>query len=445
MAKPSAIVFAAGLAVAAAAPAGLAQSRFLFIDRTTNNNRVWAVDDTSGNGAIEEPGEVSVYWSSTNAAGTTAMLTPAGIAFHPSGLVAVGDNNAAVRGVFLLRDVNRNNDSQAPGESILAASSPNASGFVLNTQGVAFDAAGNLYLSSAFNAAAGSNAAIYKLTDTSGDGRYMDAGEITEYVLLATSSAYVPFDIAIDNSVTPFVGYVKSSATNVGVYRFTDTNGNGRADDAGEFTAFVTPANASGVTIASGGLTLALDAARPRSVYFTQISGGARQLLRAQDLNNNGNAQDAGEVAVVWATSEAATINSIASTPDGRVFLTGSLGTAVRIIELTATGDTFNGYSGTAFAAGTGYTTFYTSSNNPGGTPPSPGSIRQVVPVPRFCQANCDNSTVSPVLNVGDFTCFLQRYAAGDLYANCDSSTTPPVLNVGDFTCFLQTYAAGCP
>ena len=61
------------------------------------------------------------------------------------------------------------------------------------------------------------------------------------------------------------------------------------------------------------------------------------------------------------------------------------------------------------------------------------------------CYPNCDNSTVSPVLNVGDFTCFLQRYAAADLYANCDGSTAVPTLNVQDFTCFLQRYAAGCP
>jgi hypothetical protein len=61
------------------------------------------------------------------------------------------------------------------------------------------------------------------------------------------------------------------------------------------------------------------------------------------------------------------------------------------------------------------------------------------------CYANCDNSTTAPVLNVQDFTCFLQRYAAGDTYANCDNSTQPPVLNVQDFTCFLQRYAAGCP
>jgi YVTN family beta-propeller protein len=60
------------------------------------------------------------------------------------------------------------------------------------------------------------------------------------------------------------------------------------------------------------------------------------------------------------------------------------------------------------------------------------------------CYANCDGSTTAPVLNVGDFTCFLQRFAAGEPYANCDQSTTPPVLNVGDFTCFLQRFAGGC-
>jgi DNA-binding beta-propeller fold protein YncE len=66
------------------------------------------------------------------------------------------------------------------------------------------------------------------------------------------------------------------------------------------------------------------------------------------------------------------------------------------------------------------------------------------MPAP-VCYANCDGSAAPPALNVGDFTCFLQRFAAGESYANCDNSTVPPVLNVGDFTCFLQSFAAGCP
>jgi hypothetical protein len=68
----------------------------------------------------------------------------------------------------------------------------------------------------------------------------------------------------------------------------------------------------------------------------------------------------------------------------------------------------------------------------PGGGPPP-------------CYANCDGSTVAPVLNVLDFNCFLNAFAAGNSYANCDGSTIAPVLNVLDFNCFLNRFSAGCP
>jgi hypothetical protein len=61
------------------------------------------------------------------------------------------------------------------------------------------------------------------------------------------------------------------------------------------------------------------------------------------------------------------------------------------------------------------------------------------------CYANCDASTTAPVLNVQDFACFLNRFAAGDSWANCDGSTVTPTLNVQDFSCFLNAFAAGCP
>jgi hypothetical protein len=70
------------------------------------------------------------------------------------------------------------------------------------------------------------------------------------------------------------------------------------------------------------------------------------------------------------------------------------------------------------------------------------------------CYANCDRSTVQPILNVDDFTCFINEYAMAQSlppaqqlvhYANCDLSTVAPVLNVDDFTCFINAYALGCP
>jgi agmatine deiminase len=70
------------------------------------------------------------------------------------------------------------------------------------------------------------------------------------------------------------------------------------------------------------------------------------------------------------------------------------------------------------------------------------------------CYANCDESATPPILNVEDFTCFINEFAEAQSlpseqqtghYANCDQSTTVPVLNVEDFSCFINKFAAGCP
>ncbi len=60
------------------------------------------------------------------------------------------------------------------------------------------------------------------------------------------------------------------------------------------------------------------------------------------------------------------------------------------------------------------------------------------------CEANCDGSTAAPILNVNDFSCFINSFAAQDPYANCDHSTTVPQMNVLDFACFINKFAAGC-
>jgi probable HAF family extracellular repeat protein len=60
------------------------------------------------------------------------------------------------------------------------------------------------------------------------------------------------------------------------------------------------------------------------------------------------------------------------------------------------------------------------------------------------CYPNCDQSTAAPVLNINDFICFQQQFAAGDAYANCDGSTAPPTLNINDFICFQTRFAQGC-
>jgi hypothetical protein len=60
------------------------------------------------------------------------------------------------------------------------------------------------------------------------------------------------------------------------------------------------------------------------------------------------------------------------------------------------------------------------------------------------CYANCDSSSVAPVLNANDFQCFLNAFAQNLPYANCDNSTVAPVLNANDFQCFMNSFAIGC-
>jgi hypothetical protein len=81
----------------------------------------------------------------------------------------------------------------------------------------------------------------------------------------------------------------------------------------------------------------------------------------------------------------------------------------------------------------------------PGASSPSGAlEIEGYITALSACYPNCDASTTPPILNVTDFVCFLNHFAAGDAYANCDHSTSPPVLNVLDFVCFLNAFAAGC-
>jgi hypothetical protein len=75
-----------------------------------------------------------------------------------------------------------------------------------------------------------------------------------------------------------------------------------------------------------------------------------------------------------------------------------------------------------------------------------PNTIAAAAQVPGSlpCYANCDQSSVLPVLNANDFQCFLNAFASGSSYANCDHSTVFPTLNANDFQCFLNLFANGC-
>ena len=55
--------------------------------------------------------------------------------------------------------------------------------------------------------------------------------------------------------------------------------------------------------------------------------------------------------------------------------------------------------------------------------------------------ANTGYTPFGPIIDIGAY----EAQPPAPCYANCDSSTLAPILNVNDFTCFLSRYAAGCP
>ena len=62
------------------------------------------------------------------------------------------------------------------------------------------------------------------------------------------------------------------------------------------------------------------------------------------------------------------------------------------------------------------------------------------------CYADCDTSTGPGVLDIFDFLCFQNRFAATDPYAcDCDTSSGTAVCDIFDFLCFQNAFAAGCP
>jgi hypothetical protein len=110
--------------------------------------------------------------------------------------------------------------------------------------------------------------------------------------------------------------------------------------------------------------------------------------------------------------------------------------------------------SGNIFWTGSGFNIYDTTASSSIQVAAGTGQYLALLALgPGPCYANCDGSTTAPILNVEDFTCFINEFAAAQAlpheqqlthYANCDQSTTAPVLNVEDFTCFINKFAQGC-
>jgi hypothetical protein len=417
------------IAVCLVAPLARGQAEgYLLNDRT--NDAIWRVLDSNASGAINEPGEVRLWFSAANAAGTVGPDNPTSLAARPDGYAVMGDQGLGV--VFGLRDVSGDGDALDAGESMVVADAANASGASFTfPSGAAFDLSGTLYISNAGNASG--RDAVYRLRDMNADGDYQDAGEIDLFLgdgaFGPGNGPWSPQEVVFIPAPIP-IGLLRNSSGGLhGVYRFIDLDGNGHADDAGEFTVYFDAANASGIT-PSAGFGLDIDRGNPGSVYMLQTAtGGVDQLIRLTDSDGDSAAQSAGEAVIVFETSEAGFTNiDVVSADDGRVFITDNSGKRVIVLRDTDADGKF-------MSAGE-RSDYYASSGS------IVGDIRQIAPITLpvvVCYADCNGDGA---LNLADFGCFQTKFALQDPYADCNGDG---VRNLSDFGCFQTKFALGCP
>lgn len=407
------------------APA-FAQQRFLITDRT--NKKIFLLHDINNNGVIDEPAELSVWWDATNAAGLPAPVSLASLSVRSDGLVVLGDNGSG-RAIYFFRDLDANGNAQGAGESAIVVNSSNGSGVIFNSpQGIGFNTNGNVFISN--SGTTGTNDEVYLLQDFNSNGSFQDAGDILPYVAiwpggLSGNTAFVPFEIYFDQNN---VGYVRDSgATTHGVYRFSDSNNNGRADDSGEIAAYFTTGNSSGLTIGAG-FSLEPDRFRPGSLYTINVVTGptTQQFIRLTDINNDNSANGSGEAVVAYSTTESSfTPNDLLSLSNGDLLFTEVIGKKVYRLHDANTNNSFE-------TAATERSVFFANSGS------LAADVRHMVALPTACtgDVNDDGRTdgadidlfVAIILNPSAFSAWTRNAADVNCNGVVDTDDIGPMV-----------------
>jgi hypothetical protein len=195
------------------------------------------------------------------------------------------------------------------------------------------------------------NDCIWRLSDLNQDGDYDDPGEVILFY-----SDLTPGGIALSNPSCIVAGpdgtvYVADTTEDI-VLALRDQNGDGDANDPGEFHVFFhSVTNASGIVMASAqGITID---ALGRVFLAVANAGtvGQDMILKLEDLNGNGTADDVGEASVycLIPTGGGAVGNSIptklVAAADGNLYYADVASTAAttkgvyRLADLNFDGD----------------------------------------------------------------------------------------------------------
>lgn len=279
-------------------------------------DRVVRCLDVNGNGNLNELGDIIIFYDGVT--GSVPLSNNVGICNGPGGTQYVCDTSTDV--VLALTDLNADGDALDASEAVIFFDG-RAGG---NAHGILMGAANCMHFRPATNklwiASASQGTAlideILVVGDNTADGDANDLGELVQY-WTAPTAAYLPQAVLLDPTGRVFVTEI-GSVVPKGVYELIDVNNDGDAQDAGEHVPYFLLPITTPVPFA---WSLEQDA----QGWFYVGDTGNDIVFRFKDLNNDGDAHDAGESGNFFVPGIASTIWDTAATPCGTIYASDGL------------------------------------------------------------------------------------------------------------------------
>lgn len=301
------------LAALGLAPAATAQIPAFYVT-DSGADSIWRCADLNNDGDLNDAGDVVAFYADT--LGQVPFQTNVGIRSAPDGSVFVTDSGED--SVFLLRDSNSDGDANDAGEAVRwfdGRAGGNLSGLLMGgPNGIIRQTSSGAWFVA--NAGASLPDTLLRLVDANSDGDANDVGEATEYWSYPATpggdSVPQAVEIGLDDNVY-LLDAPSSGSNGKGVYRLVDLNADGDAKDAGEIAPFFIPPFVA--TPFFWCLELGPDG------WFYTADTGNEVVWRFRDLNADGDAQDAGESSAYWTVGAASTLWDLAVASDGSIYL----------------------------------------------------------------------------------------------------------------------------
>ncbi len=262
-------------------------------------DNVLLLADANGDGDALDAGESAVWFDGALPGGFT-LTNPADLTPRPDGSFFLLDNNtldtANPEAIYILRDLNNDNDTNDPGESTLFFELSPAGASLATTFDVVENNAGQVFT---LDITDPGQIESIDIIDPTGTGRteWFDSVDLLNLTNTVLQSTTAELEHLPDTDEIVFcAGTLSNSQV---IFAARDRNGSGRIDAPNELRALWLESSSGLSTGSPRDLHLAADG----SLVWTD--GLQDRVMRLIDLNNDGDYRDAGETTIFYDASGA--------------------------------------------------------------------------------------------------------------------------------------------